>query len=254
MSVTAEQLGTGPGALRPRDRVFFYRFAIIVTVMVFSGFILNATFNFESLSRFTPWIFFHSLFSAAWYLLLINQLRLARTGNMALHRRMGMLSAWLVVGILASGAPMVLDLYNHTVVSGQVDLSQPDHRVALAASIGRISLQWVLFSALFVLGLLNIRRPIHHKRFMAATAIQMAPASLTRLFGLVGLAGPLTMLFLVALYAAIMVHDWRCSRRIHWSTLLAFGIFLLFPITSGTVFATQWWGDFVVGLLGTGQV
>lgn len=248
---TIAKTASGSGApRRVRGEPFFYYFAIMMTAVVFSGFIINAIVNHAEIERFTAWIALHGLFSAVWYLLLINQLRLVRAGNLAAHRRMGKLSLLLFAGFLVSGVVMTVDLYQFVSSNPEFDLNDPSVRMGAGQAIGGIFLQWVLATVIFALGLLNIRRPTHHKRFMIATSIQMAPAAVTRWLGLFALPGPLALPVLLLFYLVLVAYDWRSERRIHWSTLVSLGIFMLLPLSFFFLFTQQWWGDLVVGVLG----
>lgn len=252
MSATADQVIAPPGGAGRRGSAFFFRFTVLITAMVFAGFILNRIVHWAEFERFTTWIALHGLFSAAWYLLLINQLRLVGGGDMATHRRWGKLSIWLVAAILVTGALMTLGLYEYQFASGNLDAASAEDRVRAGSLIGGTVIQWLLFAALYTLGVLNVRRPTHHKRFMVASAIQMMPAGLSRLIGLVGLPGPATLVIMLGLYVSILVYDWRTDRRLHWSTLVSLGLFLILPISFFTLFNSQPWGDWVVRILGAG--
>jgi len=159
---------------------------------------------------------------------------------MASHRRLGKRSVWLVIAIAITGALMTLGLLNHLLSSGDLDPSLAEDRVRAGGLVGGTILQWVLFSVLYSLGISNVRRPLHHKRFMVASAIQMMPTGLTRLLGLAGLHGPAVLLVMLGLYSSILVYDWRSDRRCHWSTLVSLGLFLTLPLCFFTLFASQW--------------
>lgn len=249
MSTTAQLAAGTPGGRGTRGSAFFFWLAVVCTVLVFAGFGLNRIVNWEEFDRFTIWIALHGLFSAAWYLVLINQIRLVRNRGLATHRRLGRLSVWLVLAILISGVMMTVGLYEHLLSTGELNLAEAEDRVNVGQLFGGTLIQWVLFAALYGLGIANLRRPIHHKRFMVASAIQMMPAGLSRLVGLVGMPGVSALLIMLALYLSILVYDWRTDRRLHWSTLVSLGLFLVLPICFFTVFQSQAWGDWVTGLV-----
>ena len=232
-----------------QDSAFFSRLALLITVVVFGGFILNWVVNPEQLGRLTLWTGLHGAVSAAWYLLLLNQLRLARSGRIAAHRRWGKFSVVLVIAILFTGVVMTLGLYERLVGFGVFDPADATARVRAGGFIGGTFLQWVIFAILFILGVLNVRAPTHHKRFMLASAIQMMPEGLTRLIHLLGLPGSAMLVVMSLVYVAILVYDWKTDRRFHWSTLVSLALFTLLAISIYTVFRTQAWGDWVVGVL-----
>lgn len=242
---------TTPPEIKPQfqDSTFFSRLAVFITVVVFSGFILNGVVNHEQFGRFTLWIGLHGACSAAWYLLLINQLRLSRTGRMEAHRRMGKLSVVLVIGILSTGVMMVLGLYDYLVNMGAFDPSDANARIRAGGLIGGTFLQWTIFAILYILGLINVRTPTHHKRFMLASAIQMMPESLSRITHVLGLPGYGMLIIMFLVYLSILVYDWRTDRRLHWSTLISLALFILLAISIYTVFRSQIWGDWIVNML-----
>jgi uncharacterized membrane protein YozB (DUF420 family) len=244
---------TSGGPRDNRGEPFLYHFTVVMTALVFSGFTVNAVVNFDEFERFTPWIALHGLLSAAWYLLLIIQLRLVRAGKLATHRRLGLLSVLLALAFVGSGVILALDLFGFIVTSDNIDLASPQARLELAPGIGGIFLQFVLFSALYCFGLLNRKNPTQHKRFMVATSIQIAPAAFSRWLVVLGLPEMLTLLIMFACYLVMMIYDWRRDRKVHWATLTSFGIFLLLPIGFLVVFQQQWWADWLVGVLTGGQ-
>lgn len=232
-----------------QDSTFFSRLALFITFVVFGGFILNWIVNPEQLGRLTLWIGLHGAFSAAWYLLLLNQLRLSRSGRLAAHRFLGKLSVVLVIAILVTGVMMTLGLYERLVGFGVFDPSDASARVRAGGLVGGTFLQWIIFAILYVLGVLSVRAPTHHKRFMLASAIQMMPEGLTRLIHLLGLPGSAMLAIMLLVYLSIMVYDWRADGRLHWSTLVSFALFILLATSIYTVFRSQAWGDLVVGVL-----
>lgn len=232
-----------------QDSIFFSSLALLITFVVFGGFILNWVVNPEQLGRFTLWTGLHGAFSAAWYLLLLNQLRLSRLGHITAHRLLGKLSVLLVIAILVTGMMMTLGLYERLVGFGVFDPSDASARVRAGGLVGGTFLQWIIFAILYVFGLLNVRAPTHHKRFMLASAIQMMPEGLTRLIHLLGLPGSVMLVIMLLVYLSIMVYDWRTDRCLHWSTLVSFTLFILLATSIYTVFQSQSWGDLVVSVL-----
>lgn len=250
MHTTADPAIISPKEFPPNRSIFFSRLALLITIMVFAGFILNWVVNYGQPRRFTLWIGLHGAFSAAWYLLLLNQLRLARSGDIARHMRWGKFSLALVIAILLTGVVMTLGLYDFLAGVGVFDATDAEARVRAGGLIGGTFLEWTIFAIVYGLGVLNVRRPTHHKRFMLASAIQMMPASLSRLVDVLGLPGPVMLAIMLSLYLTIMAYDWKSDRRVHWSTLVSLSLFILMASSVYTVFRSQAWGDWVVGMLG----
>ena len=191
-AVTAESPAGGrPGT--HRGEPFFFWLALIVTVVVFSGFGVASWVFREELDRFSVPILLHGVFSAAWFLLLLTQIRLVGRGKLALHRKLGLASLVIAAVIVLGGPVMTIDLYQDSVASAEFDASDPEDLASAAGLVGATLLQWVLFTVTYTLGLLNQHRPVHHKRFMVGTAIQVMPAALSRWLAVFGLPEPLVL-------------------------------------------------------------
>ncbi|WP_258240896.1 hypothetical protein [Pseudidiomarina homiensis] len=234
---------------RYQQPTFFFRLALLITVVVFSGFILNWLINPNQLERVTVWIGVHGAFSAAWYLLLLNQSYLVRARQFSRHRLWGKLSVILVIAILLTGVIMTLDLYERLVNFGVFNPEDANARVRAGALIGSTFLQWTLFACLYILGLFNIGSPAHHKRFMLAAAVQLMPEGLNRLIHVLTLPGYMMLVIIACVYASIVIYDLKTTRRIQSSTMISIALFALLATSIYTVFQTQVWGDWVVNML-----
>ncbi|TQV71004.1 hypothetical protein FLL45_22005 [Aliikangiella marina] len=249
MYTAASQQNRTDNVFSTQDSLFFSRLTFFITVAVFGGFALNWINNPEKLGHITFWVGLHGFFSAAWYLLLIYQLRLSRIGKIVQHKTLGKLSVLLVVAILITGVVTALDLYQRLVSFGVFDPTDAAARLRAGGFIGSTFLQWAVFLILYILGLLNRRAPSHHKRFMIAAAIQMMPEGLNRLIHTLGLPGDAMLLTIFLVYLSVLAYDWKIENRVQWSTLLSFGLFTLLAALIHTLFRTQVWGDWVVNLL-----
>ncbi len=228
---------------------FFFRLALFITFVVFGGFMLNWIINPEQLGRISLSIGLHGAFSAAWYLLLLNQFYLVKKGYTPKHRRWGKLSVALVIAILLTGVFMTLELYERLVNFGVFDPSDANARIRAGGLIGSTFLQWTIFAMLYILALLNVSAPVHHKRFMLAASIQLMPEGLNRLIHLLGLPGYIMLIIIALVYSTIVIYDLRTERRIQWSTLVSIALFIFLATSIYTIFRTQEWGDWVVSML-----
>ena len=231
------------------DTRFFYWLSIFITFVVFGGFALSWFSNPDSLSRMTLWIGLHGAFSAAWYVLLLNQIRLSAKGNYTAHSTLGKLSVFLVVGILVTGSIMAFEFYHRLAGFGVFGSEDAEARIRAGSFLGGTFLQWLIFLTLYILGILNIKNSAHHKRFMIAAAIQMMPEGLNRIIHLLAIPGYSLFVFMFFIYAVLMVYDWKATGRIYMSTLLSVGLFCALAIAMNTVFRTQSWGDWAVKVI-----
>jgi hypothetical protein len=232
-----------------RDNIFFTRLVYLITFVIFGGFIFSWVINPEQFGRISMWAALHGALAASWFLLLILQLHLSKKGKMTTHKTLGSLSIVLVIAMLVTGAILTLDLYARLAGFGMFDPNDAAARIRAGGFIGGAFMQWSVFAVLYILALLNIANPTHHKRFMVAAAIQLMPEGLNRLIHGLGLPGYFMLLVIFVLYVAIMVYDWKSDKKIHVSTLVSFGLFTLLVTLMWTVFKSQTWGDWVVSIV-----
>lgn len=234
---------------RSADNRFFGVFALFITAIVFGGFTLNWVSNPSNLDRVTFWTGLHGAFSAAWYLLLLSQIKLAGKGKYSTHKTFGKLSVFLVLGILLTGAIMVYEFYHRMAGFGVFNPEDAQARLRAGSFLGGVFLQWLVFLVLYILGILNIKNPAHHKRFMIAAAIQMMPEGLNRVTHLLSIPGYSMFIFMFSIYLILMFYDWKVHRRLYASTVLSIVLFFLLTLTMHTIFKWQAWGDWSVKII-----
>lgn len=197
----------------------------------------------------TLWTGLHGGFSAAWYLLLLTQIKLASKGSYSTHKIFGKLSVFLVLGILLTGSIMAYEFYHRLAGFGVFNPEDAQARLRAGSFLGGAFLQWLIFLVLYVLGILNIKNPAHHKRFMIAAAIQMMPEGLNRVIHLLSIPGYSMFLFMFSVYLILMFYDWKVHGRLYASTALSFVLFCLLVLTMHTIFKWQAWGDWSVKMI-----
>lgn len=192
----------------------------------------------------------HGIAFFAWLLLFIVQTILARTANLALHRRMGMWSA-----ILA--AVMVVLGYQTTIAMGRrgYDLSgdlgaRSDPLAAMAFPL----LDIFMFAVLFLAGYLYRRRSAIHKRLMLlAVTGALIPAPIAHLTGHFAFSrnkGFLTPLIIAIFLAAGAIYDRIKLHRIHPVSLwVALGIYLLDNLCFAVVMPSRAWHSVAAWLI-----
>ena len=234
---------------RSTDNKFFGLFALFITLVVFGGFALNWISDPNKLDRVTLWTGLHGAFSAGWYLLLLSQIKLAGKGNYSTHKTFGKLSVFLVLGILLTGSIVVFEFYHRLAGFGVFNPEDPQARIRAGGFLGGVFLQWLIFLLLYVLGILSIKNPARHKRFMLAAAIQLMPEGLNRLAHLLSIPGFSMFIFMFSIYLILMLYDWKVHGRIYASTLLSFVLFCLLALSMHTIFKWQAWGDWSVKII-----
>lgn len=234
-----------------KDKNFFFHLALAITLVTFSGFIANSVDTPQRITHINFWTAAHAIVSSLWYCLLLVQLKLSRAGNGQLHRVLGRMSALLVFSILVTGLIMTYSLYERLVGFGVFDLNDSVARVRAGSMFSSTFFQWASFVMLYLLGLLTIRTPKHHKRFMIAASIQMMPEGINRLVHLIGLTGDSMLIMVAAVYLTMLVNDWRFEGRLLWSTLVSLMAFLTLVISIKTWLRSQWLGDWVINMIST---
>jgi hypothetical protein len=190
----------------------------------------------------TPSLAAHGIVFFAWLLLFIAQTILGRTGNLALHRRMGMWSAILAVALVFLG-------YKVTITMGRrgYDLSgdagaRSDPLAAMAFPL----LDTFIFAVLFLAAYLYRHRGAIHKRLMLLTVTgALMPSPITHLtghFAFLRDKGFLVPLMVGAFLATGAIYDRIKLRRIHPVSLwVALAIFLLANLWFAVVVPSGAW-------------
>ncbi|GEA11124.1 hypothetical protein [Alteromonas sp. KUL49] len=231
------------------DNRFFGVFALFITFIVFGGFGLSWFFNPSNIERVTFWTGLHGVFSSAWYLLLLGQIKLAGKGRYLTHKTFGKLSVFLVLGILLTGSIMAYEFYHRLVGFGVFNPEDAQARLRAGGFLGGVFLQWLIFLVLYALGILSIKNPAHHKRFMIAAAIQMMPEGLNRVTHLLSIPGYSMFVFMCVVYLSLMLFDWKVHNRLYASTVLSFSLFVVLALAMHTIFRWQTWGDWSVKMI-----
>lgn len=234
----------------PAKHDFFTYIIFFITFVVFGGFAASWVVHPENPGRMAQSTMLHGICSAAWFILLICQLLLVQSGKIAVHRVLGKTSVLAVVAILVTGVLMTMDLYHRLAEFGVFDPADAGGRLRAGGFLGGAFLQWTIFALLYVFGLLNVRQTEHHKRFMLAATIQLMPEALNRLVHLLQLPGYVMLTAIFAIYLCLFAYDWKTAKRIYWSSLVSFVAFVCLATAIYTLFRTQVWGDWIVGLIG----
>jgi len=210
------------------DRRFFSTMALIVLLSTFLGFapsyylrgLVPAPHPFEVLR---PYVFFHGFLFSSWVILFLVQTLLVSRGRTDLHRRLGLVGAWLVSAMI----PMAL-------VVSVLGVGRP-----LTAAPGISPLSWMaisfldvpVFGGLIITALVKRRDSAAHKRLMLLAMIDMMRPSLGRLLPMLSAPGPTPLLLPLLLLLPLPIFDLRTRGKIHpatlWGSLLILGVTVL---------------------------
>jgi hypothetical protein len=232
---------TAQAVAKPRlaaERRFYTGMALVVLASTFLGFAPSYYLRAvmappHPLEPLTPLVFVHGLLFTAWVLLFVAQTWLVAGRQIALHRRLGGLSAWLLGAII----PVA-------VAVGIGGIHRP-----LTAPPGIPPLQWaavpllgiVGFSVLVVAALLARRDAPTHKRLMLCAMIALLDPSLGRLSPALGVDGPAALLIFLAFLAPLVVWDLVTLRRLHPATVVGSLVVIATAVGTLLVWETPAW-------------
>ncbi len=233
------------GSSSKKRTAFFLALAAALTATLLFGFsrtfFLQPLFDAPSLT--VPFIV-HGILGTTWFALLVRQAWLARTGQIAAHRKLGTWSPFLVLAIVAS-----------TIWVMFVNLSLPMTGSGLPRHAGFLiqASTTIWFVGLFLFGWVHRNRPDVHKRAMIlATIAMMAPvfSRISRLFRDGG-PPPIDSAFLATLFiGALAWHDLRSLKKIHPVTLWAGLGYLAWVTVRQPIAKSDGWAAIAVPILG----
>jgi hypothetical protein len=216
--------------------VFFTVLPLAMFAAVFVGFsqtyYLKTVFGTPALS----WLYHvHGGAFTCWMLLLVVQPALVLAKRTPLHKQLGWIAAVLVPAMTVLAWFVAVDMGRRG--SAPPGIPPLTFMVVPMATV-------VIFPAFVAAALWWRRRPDTHKRLMLIATLELVPAGIARIPGIIPL-GPLAYfggadLFLLA----IVAHDMTIRRRLHPATLWG-GVFLLLSQAGRfAIAATPAWESF----------
>lgn len=166
----------------------------------------------------SPVIHFHGLLFFAWSLYFVMQTWLAASGRVVNHRSFGIVGVSLATAMTIFGFLASVHAMKHSAALGQLD-------AGIGFSIVPMS-GIAFFAVVFVLAIMNTRKPEVHKRLMLLAAVSILDAPIARWFitflAPPGPPGPPPVPVTIApavvaslLLVVAMVRDWRAEGRVH---------------------------------------
>jgi hypothetical protein len=199
-----------------KERAFFFSMALACLVTVLAGF--GFFFGIGASSFHAPWwVHLHALSMGTWILLFVAQNTLVFRGNVAVHRKLGVLAAAWSVWI--TGLAFVVTAMD--VHTGRVPpFFTPNYFLVM---------DWfnmVVFAALAWTGIRLRARSDWHKRLMLGATLNLISVAWGRLILpiLWDQRGVwLIMVALLAYFGVVMLHDRRTLGKVHPATLWGAG-------------------------------
>lgn len=200
------------------DAAWFRRFTTILTVFIIACFALNALLGRAAYSYTLLWPHVHGLVMVSWLALHVFQARHAAGGDLARHRKLGWIGAYLAVAVVGtmsfSGVAALRGGYVPPFFT-------PAYFLALT-QVGA-----VVFGGLVFAAITRRNETAYHRRLMTGALIGLANPALGRLLPMPLIApwgGWVTLAILLALVGVMALHDRRTIGRIHPSTATVGGI------------------------------
>lgn len=222
-------------SLRLHRPSFYFKYSLFMLFLVFAGFGLNAVMNPGKLPPGTPVVYIHGLIMFIWYILIVIQSGLIRSGNKPLHQKLGKSSVILAIGIIVSGIWMSV-----------AHFARPDGFVFTTINtfilINFIILYYLAWKARF--------QPEFHKRYMVFVSLSAIFPALGRIILGLNFNEYLAVPFWILLVLVVGVYDFRSLGKIHPATkfgtiLILFGIVLTLILIENSVwkeFLERWIG------------
>ena len=228
--------------MKNRGEPFFFYMAIILIVIVISGFSAIAMIRPEGPLAIPLILHIHGAIFLGWFVLLATQARLIGAGNVSLHMRLGKASVVLTVAMIILGYIATRHAY------ARPDWSIAGHSHEASAIFPATDI--VLFVAAYALGLLNRRDGTAHKRLMLIAGIIIIDAAMARLIFVLGAPPPMILVVEMSLVLSLVVYDFITRKRPHWASL--FGVALMATSLAAKMTAPlwPWWPGFADAVFG----
>jgi hypothetical protein len=232
---------TGPEKLSKKnhERLFFWGMSVAVAVVFFIGFaktyFLARYFHARPLAA--PIVHVHAAAFTSWIVLLVTQTSLAASGNVRIHRRLGLIGLALAPLMVVLGA-----LVAHEMIGRMSAILGFERAILIYA----VALSEIAGFALPVFFAFWWRRwPAYHKRLILIGTVAMTTAGFGRWPIHALLHQPLpAMGCMIGLLALVAAYDLRSLGKIHPATALGSAWVIGIELMSVPVSSTAAWHAF----------
>ncbi len=230
-----------------RGSRFFALSAILIAVLVVLSFPITYFLPLATGSKsFTLLRHLHGLAFFAWVGLYVVQTRLVRTGNVRLHRELG------IAGVALAGGMVPLGLWQAVTAAAE----RQARGVELPFEFSLYNLVDILiFSVAFGWAIYQATRRIEwHRRLMFIALLNLFGPAFSRVIALLPIAYPwydmLPNLVADAVLGALALHDQRVLGRVHPVTLWAALVLIPLHAVEPLVARSTWWNELAPALFG----
>jgi hypothetical protein len=203
----------------------FVAMGVVLLAILLAGFaptfFLRAFFNVPAMR---PFLYLHGTLMSAWFVVFLVQASLARTGSVAVHRKLGVAGAVVGVGALATA---IIATWN-ALANGNIGTR------IFWGNTGA----FLAFAAFLALALYYRKRPYVHRRMMLFASISFIGPALGRMAGWPIASGIDLALFnntgILLLVLGVLGHELIVDRRVHLltagSVVALFTVRILFTV------------------------
>lgn len=231
---------------------FFAAISAVILALVLSGF--APTLYLRPVFKPVPipgYLYLHGIVLTSWFVWFFMQSLLIQSRRTALHRRLGVVGAVIAVAVPFAGLLATSGVVGRVVAEG-IDLNGDASVFGIGVSGPVVTFLanviWsnlgsaVTFAVLGWAGLLLRRRTAAHKRLMLIATVSVLGPALARLarlpfFG--GEQGPFTLIVLLALLAAVVVHDIVTMRKLHPATAAGISFAIAVSVVFNAIATTE---------------
>ena len=208
------------GFATPRPTRWFYvGMAVAALIAVFAGFAHSFYLRPASMPALAPIVVVHGIGQSCWVLLFATQSALVASGNIALHRRLGVAGAGLALLLLVLGPVIALSAARRGDLPGDP-----------LAFLLVILVDLVLFAGFVAAAVYHRRRSETHKRLMLLAMVSILPPAISR-WPIAAGRPPVVAVVMVAFLAAAPVYDLVQRRRPNPVSLWGgMSVFASFPL------------------------
>lgn len=202
-----------------RGEPFFLILAIVAMLIVIAGFGGVQLVPGLQTRPVHALVMVHGGLVFGWFAMLITQPFLVRTGDLKRHMQMGQASLVLVAAIIVTNYMVTRSAY-----------ADPNWYISIWSHDASTMLPFMdiaTFALACALGYRYRRAPAAHKRLMLLAGLFMIDPATARLIAAIGAPGPFILVLEFALFASLLVYDWRSLGRPHWTSVMGLAIFLV---------------------------
>jgi hypothetical protein len=238
-------------------RYFYFSMALACAAVAFLGFaptffVPLAAGKFSAPAS----IHIHGIVFFSWSLYFVYQAWLPASGQVALHRAVGLIGVSLATAMTVFGFMAGVTIMKQSAALGQTD-------AGIAFSI----VPWsgiLFFAVVFAIGVAMVRRGEVHKRLMLLAGISILDAAVARWFltflAPPGPPGPPPVVVTIPpafvaylLLVVAMVHDWRTRGRPHAVYVIGGLVLIATKLLNLPISETHAWHAFAGGILAMAQ-